>query len=122
MLLNEMKFLGLKFMAIRWVLTVAAIVVFSWITAKIMKDGDLPDNGARQPGLTIDRNACIGCALCAKNAPELFEIRSRKASLKAYYGEPDAAHLARAVEACPVKAITLAQTEDTNESESPAML
>ena len=122
MLLNEMKFLGLKFMVIRWILTVAAIVVFSWITAKIVKDGDLPEGGARQTGPAIDRAACIGCSLCVKNAPELFEIRGRKASLKAYDGEPDAAHLARAVEACPVKAITLAQTEGRNESESPAML
>lgn len=41
MLLNEVKFLGMKFMAIRWVLTVIAIVVFSWVTAKIVKDEDI---------------------------------------------------------------------------------
>lgn len=42
MLINEVKFLGPKFMAIRWVLTVIAIIIFSWITAKIIKDKDLP--------------------------------------------------------------------------------
>ena len=41
MLLNEAKFLGIKFMAIRWVLTVIAIVVFSWIASKIVKDEDI---------------------------------------------------------------------------------
>ena len=111
MLLNEMKFLGLKFMAIRWVLTVAAIVVFSWITAKIVKDRDLTDDGNRQSGLSIDRDACIGCSLCANIAPELFEIRSRKAALKDCGGAPDAALLTRAAEACPVKAIGRAQEE-----------
>ncbi len=43
MLLNEVKFLGFEFMAIRWGLTVAAILLFSWITARIVKDGDLPN-------------------------------------------------------------------------------
>ena len=42
MLLNEMKFLGLRFMAVRWALTVIAILVFSWITARIVRDRDLP--------------------------------------------------------------------------------
>ena len=51
MLLNELKFLGFKFMAVRWVLTVIAIVVFSWITAKIVKDDDLPQLKANQSGI-----------------------------------------------------------------------
>jgi uncharacterized membrane protein YraQ (UPF0718 family) len=42
MLLNEVKFLGIKFMVFRWILTVIAIVIFSWITSKIVKDEDIP--------------------------------------------------------------------------------
>lgn len=41
MLLNEAKYLGLKFMALRWILTVLAILIFSALTALIVKDRDL---------------------------------------------------------------------------------
>ena len=63
MLLNELKFLGFKFMAVRWILTVIAIVVFSWITAKIVKDDDLPQLRANQSGPSITRSACMGSYL-----------------------------------------------------------
>jgi uncharacterized membrane protein YraQ (UPF0718 family) len=43
MLLNEAKYLGLKFMATRWVLTVAAILIFSWIASRMVKREDMPD-------------------------------------------------------------------------------
>lgn len=106
MLLNEAKFLGFQFMAIRWVLTVAAIVIFSWITAMIVKDGDLPKADKEQTGLSINKAACIGCSLCAQNYPELFEMENRKASLKEIDGTPDSDKLANAIESCPVKAIS----------------
>ncbi len=58
MLLNEAKFLGIKFMAIRWVLTVIAIVVFSWIASKIGKDEDIVQE-EKASGLTLNRGSCI---------------------------------------------------------------
>ena len=106
MLINEVKFLGLEFMAIRWVLTVVAIVIFSWITAMIVKDGDLPKANKEQAGLSINKAACIGCSLCAQNYPELFEMKNRKASLKEIDGVPDLDKLGRAIASCPVKAIS----------------
>lgn len=48
MLINEFKYLGLQFMAVRWVLTVIAIVLFSWITSKIVKDDDIPRGEAQE--------------------------------------------------------------------------
>ncbi|HHX37981.1 MAG TPA: permease [Clostridiaceae bacterium] len=36
MLINEVKFLGFQFMALRWVLTIIAIFIFSWITDKMI--------------------------------------------------------------------------------------
>ena len=51
MLLNEAKFLGPKFMVIRWILTVVAIIIFSWIADKIIKDKDLPSEETSQVGL-----------------------------------------------------------------------
>ena len=109
MLLNEAKFLGFEFMAIRWVLTVAAIIVFSWITAMIVKDEDLPKTSKKQKGLSINKAACIGCSLCVQNYPELFEMKNRKATLKEHDGVPEPEKLGRAIESCPVKAISYAE-------------
>ena len=111
MLLNELKFLGFKFMAVRWVLTVIAIVVFSWITAKIVKDDDLPQLKANQSGPSINKSACMGCSLCTKNYPELFEIQNKKASLKEISEEIDQEKLMKAVNSCPVKAISFSADE-----------
>jgi len=109
MLLNEVKFLGFEFMTVRWVLTVIAIIVFSWITAKIVKDNDLPQLKANQNGPSINKSACMGCSLCAKNYPELFEMRDKKASLKTTNGAIDQEKLMQAVNSCPVKAISFSE-------------
>ena len=105
MLLNEAKFLGLKFMALRWVLTVIAIIIFSWLTAKIIKDQDIPGEVLTQAGLHINRDACMGCTLCAKSYPELFEIENKRALVKPQEAL-DMDKLENAIRACPVKAIS----------------
>jgi uncharacterized membrane protein YraQ (UPF0718 family) len=112
MLLNETKFLGPKFMAIRWALTVVAIIIFSWITAKTVKDKDLPGEVLPQAGLHITRDACMGCALCAKNYPALFGMENKKALAKSYEAL-DMDKLDNAIKSCPVKAISY------NESPAP---
>lgn len=110
MLLNEAKFLGPKFMAVRWVLTVVAIIIFSWITAKIIKDEDLPGEVLTQVGLHVDRNACMGCALCAKSYPEVFGMDNKKALVKTYE-VLDMNRLENAIKACPVKVISYNQNK-----------
>jgi uncharacterized membrane protein YraQ (UPF0718 family) len=105
MLLNEAKFLGPKFMAIRWVLTVIAIIIFSWMTAKIIKDKDLPGEVLTQAGLHINRDACMGCTLCAKSYPEVFEMENKKALARSYE-VLDMDRLEHAIKSCPVKAIS----------------
>lgn len=112
MLLNEMKFLGLRFMAVRWVLTVSAILIFSWITASLVKDGDLPRTGEERAGLSVNQSACIGCALCAGNYPDLFVMQNKKAFPRESGKAVDEELLMRAVSACPVKAITYAKEND----------
>ena len=111
MLINEAKFLGPRFMAIRWVLTIIAIIIFSWITAKIIKDKDLPGEVLTQSGLHINRDACMGCTLCAKNYPEVFEMENKKAHVKPHEAL-DMDRLENAIKACPVKAISY--NEDKN--------
>jgi uncharacterized membrane protein YraQ (UPF0718 family) len=105
MLLNEAKFLGPKFMAIRWVLTVLAIIIFSWISVKIIKDEDLPGEVLTKPGLHVNRDACMGCMLCVKNNPEMFEMQGKKAAVKSSETKLDLDHIHGAIKACPVKAI-----------------
>ncbi|NLA82564.1 MAG: permease [Clostridiaceae bacterium] len=106
MLLNEAKYLGPKFMALRWVLTVLAILVFSWIAARIVKDEDLPQEEEKRDKVTINKEACMGCSVCAEDYPELFEMKQGKARVKDL--DPsliDKDKLKKAMDDCPVNAI-----------------
>ncbi len=107
MLLNEAKFLGPTFMAVRWVLTVFAIILFSWIAARMIKDTDLPhseENDAE--GITIRREACMGCRLCVEQHPALFEMQGAKAQVRADGDtQVDPAQLEEIIDLCPVQAI-----------------
>ena len=106
MLINEMKFLGPKFMLVRWVLTVIAILVFSWITSKIVKDEDLPEQiEVTKAGLSIDQDACMGCTLCVQEYQELFDMNNRKAYIKEHSFEPDKQKVKKVIDGCPVDAI-----------------
>lgn len=105
MLINEVKFLGVKFMAIRWVLTILAITVFSWLASKIVKDEDIVQEGEKASGLTLNRESCMGCTLCAKNYPEVFGMQGKKAYVKPLNTEIDKEKLSQAISACPVMAI-----------------
>jgi len=42
MLANEVRFLGMEFMTVRWVLTVTSIFLMAYLTAMIVKKKDLP--------------------------------------------------------------------------------
>lgn len=106
MLLNEMKFLGPKFMSVRWILTVVAILIFSWITSKIIRDDDLPKkNDEDKAGLSINQDACMGCALCVREYTELFEMKNKKSWVKEHSFELDKGKLKKAINGCPVNAI-----------------
>ncbi len=105
MLLNETKFLGPKFMIIRWILTVISIIIFSWITDKLVKDKDIPGEVLTEEGLHINRDACMSCSLCVKSYPEVFEMENKKAHVKANENlEMD--KVDKAIRSCPVKAIS----------------
>lgn len=111
MLLNEMKFLGFKFMIIRWILTVIAIVIFAWLTEKLVKDNDLPQAKTPCAGLMVNTDACMGCKLCTKLYPEYFILENKRAVLKADAPAPDLDKIFHAIETCPVKAISYSEEE-----------
>lgn len=109
MLANETKFLGVEFMATRWVLTVIAIVAMAYITAFIVKKEDIQAaDQQKDPTVLFEVKSayCIGCGICTKIAPDLFEITNNKGSLKALPTDQDAIQTIQlAIEKCPTKAI-----------------
>lgn len=106
MLVNEAKFLGFKFMSFRWILTVIAIIIFSWIGSKIIKDEEIPVKALNGSGLSINKDACMGCALCEKGYPEVFKIQNKKARIITYESKTlDLEKLQNIIKACPVNAI-----------------
>lgn len=84
MLANEVKFLGIKFMGIRWVLTVISIFTMGYFMASFVKTRDLPkpEMESKERILTIKQEYCIGCGVCVKLLPEYYEIRDNKAFVK----------------------------------------
>jgi uncharacterized membrane protein YraQ (UPF0718 family) len=115
MLANEAKFLGVPFMTVRWVLTVIAIFLMAFITAKIVKKKDLPADLSRIGELQINDDYCIACGLCAKLLPEYYEMKGDKAIVrKAPEGEDDLPAIQNSVEKCPAKAIILTKEEDAS--------
>ena len=107
MLANEAKFLGLEFMAVRWILTVIAILSMGYLTALVVKKKDIPAVSSQKSILEIEEEYCIGCGLCAKLSPELYEMKDNKAKVKAMPKNPQFIKMVNTtVEKCPTKAIT----------------
>jgi NAD-dependent dihydropyrimidine dehydrogenase PreA subunit len=82
MLANEAKFLGVSFMAVRWVLTVIAIFVMAYIVGVFVKKKDMPIEANKQVMLEIKEEYCIGCGLCVKLLPDYYEMKDKKAVVK----------------------------------------
>lgn len=110
MLANEAKFLGAGFMAVRWVLTVAAIFIMAYITNLFVKNKDLPKNESEiEEGIiSIQGDYCIGCGMCAKRLPEYYEMKDKKAVVVKAIPEGREAELEvlETVKKCPAKAIS----------------
>lgn len=69
MLINEVKFMGMSYMLIRWLLTVIAIMILAKLMEKLVKHVTFQEHQ-----LTINKHLCIGCKRCIQEYPDLFGI------------------------------------------------
>lgn len=109
MLANEAKFLGPKFMALRWGLTTTSIFIMAYLIAKMVKKKDMPKDEiyeGEKEKLYIDKNYCIGCGVCERISPKQFNIVNKKAVLINENGrDNNKLEIEEAIDKCPAKAI-----------------
>lgn len=110
MLANEAKFLGPKFMGIRWVLTTISIFIMAYIMSKLIKNNDIPYEIEKENGyiLQIKEQYCIGCGVCTKISPESFNLVDGKAKVinkRVLLTKKDSIN--ETIKRCPAKAICL---------------
>lgn len=110
MLANEVKFLGVSFMGVRWVLTVIAILVMAWLTGKLINRKELlvSITDKTKPKVSVNLDYCIGCGICAKMLPEVYEMIDQKAFIRLEQVIPgNMALIHKTVEKCPTQAISI---------------
>lgn len=110
MLANEAKFLGPKFMAIRWVLTTISIFIMAYFLGKFVKKDDMPqEEETSHSGVSINQDYCIGCGVCANTCPKVFYMEDNKARVRnEIIAGPMVDKVSKAAEKCPAKAINYA--------------
>jgi uncharacterized membrane protein YraQ (UPF0718 family) len=110
MLANEAKFLGVSFMGVRWILTVIAILIMAWITEKLVDKKDMLKAGTVETDnqIAINKDYCIGCGICVKMMPEVYEIIDQKAHvIEAGIKPGNDAMIIKTAEKCPTHAIAV---------------
>lgn len=109
MLANESKFLGVKFMLVRWILTTISILIMAIITSKIVKKEELPMDDIIEKEdamLSVNENFCIGCGLCTKLAPDDFIMLDKKARVnKKILKQDENEKIKLVMDKCPAKSI-----------------
>jgi len=110
MLANEAKFLGVKFMGIRWVLTTISIFVMAYMISLIVKKKDLKlGEVVAREGLgeiKVTETYCVGCGLCVKVMPEHFAMENKIVTVKIKKIVPETSEsVDNIVEKCPGNAI-----------------
>lgn len=108
MLANEVKFLGISFMGIRWILTVVTILAIAWITGKIVDKKELKDvtSGISDALIEVKKEYCIGCGICVNMLPDVYELYEHKSQIKMQgFSANNTLLVLKTVEKCPTRAI-----------------
>lgn len=74
MLINEIKFMGIKYMLVRWFLTVVAFFIMALLMERILVQVKLTDYEA----IKIDYKRCVMCKACLRTYPAVFEVLNEK--------------------------------------------
>lgn len=109
MLANEVKFLGFTFMGIRWGLTVVAILIMAWLTGKLIDRKDLLacDTLIIKNTVQINSDYCVGCGICVKLLPDVYELNDKKAYARFEQVNAGNKHMIyESVKKCPTQAIS----------------
>ena len=110
MLANEAKFLGVSFMSTRWVLTVAAILIMAWLMGKMISKREMSNDITDHPKPKVDVNQdyCVGCGICVKMMPEVYELIDQKAYARfENVNSGNMTMIHKTVSKCPTQAITI---------------
>ncbi|OPJ56811.1 permease [Alkalithermobacter paradoxus] len=104
MLANEAKFLGTKFMSIRWILTTISIFIMAYIVSVFVKKESIPNinNNTIKNRVIIKQEYCIGCGICERISPTKFKVLSGKVKILSDIIDESTDE---AIERCPVKVI-----------------
>jgi uncharacterized membrane protein YraQ (UPF0718 family) len=79
MLINEAKFMGVQYMAVRWLFTVIAIFIMAFIVDKLISKEDIVGEEVKNG---IDTAACVLCGNCLKEYPDKIIIIEGQFKLK----------------------------------------
>lgn len=112
MLINEAKFLGLRFMGVRWASTTISIFIMAYVISLVVKVRDVPN--AEEPvhqdiDFTIREEYCISCGICTRLLPQKFILKDGK--VKVVSRENLEEHISEAVSKCPAGAICYGKNE-----------
>jgi uncharacterized membrane protein YraQ (UPF0718 family) len=97
MLINEAKFMGVQYMAVRWLFTVIAIFIMAFVVDKLISKEDIAGEEVKSG---IDTAACVLCGNCLKEYPDKIILIEGKFKLK------EGASVTKELQdTCPVSAI-----------------
>lgn len=106
MLINEAKFMGMQYMVVRWVLTIISIFVMALIMNSLVKSVKVDESNNKEGLVKIDAKLCVGCGVCTREYPNLYELKNGKAVVRnKNLSEIDPAEIQSSIDKCPMGAI-----------------
>lgn len=113
MLINELKFMGFRYMFLRWILSVIAILVMAFVMKLVLRKpyecyqiAEKTQKSTTDIQLTINRSLCIGCGKCVGQFPHIYKLKQGKAVLIQQPKELTTEKYTHIKNTCPTQAIT----------------
>ncbi|WBW97322.1 permease [Oceanirhabdus sp. W0125-5] len=107
MLINEAKFMGIKYMIIRWICTIIAILLMAKIMKFWIKKEDIKTSSIECTVPMINAMSCVGCGNCARKYPKLYSMKEGKVVINIENIDKDILYkeIEKSKDCCPVNAI-----------------